>query len=95
VGYGKWVNHNSKDMLTGVSIVTSLVSLDGGSTYTAATSTAIDTSSKIITISYSQTVQFNASYILYFILMGVNSPPTQTTTTTANYFVATADSSGA
>jgi hypothetical protein len=68
VGYGKWVNHNSKDMLTDVNSVTSFVSLDGGLNYVPVGGTALDTTNKIITITYTQSIQFNAASTLYFIL---------------------------
>lgn len=94
VGIAKWPQHNNKTMLTGVTAVSAFVSFDNGVTYTQVTSSTINTNNDTITIVYDQTVKFNTSNTLWFIVTGVNSPPTKTTTLTTLYDVATADSSG-
>ena len=80
-------------MLYGVSgQLTAYVSLDSGTTYSPVTTITYDTSK--ITITYPQTANLTTGSTLKFIVMGVQSPPTETTPTTSSYYVATADSSG-
>ena len=51
INFGTWPNHNTKNLVSGVSSLSSLISIDQGSTYLATTSTSIDSANQI-TISY-------------------------------------------
>jgi hypothetical protein len=93
IGYSRWVNHNFKDLLYGVSSISALLSLDGGSSYSVVAS-AMDTTNLRITLSYTLNASLTAGAMLMFIVQGVESPPTETTPLTSSYFVATADSAG-
>lgn len=95
IGYGNWVELSIKNLLTNVVSLTSLVSFDNGLTYTLTTQNpTFDTTNQKITITYDQPNNLTVGNTIMFIVMGVQSPPTQTTSS-SNFYIATADSAGA
>ena len=82
-------------MLTGISSVLSYISIDSGTTYTTTTSSVIDSTNHKITITYTLQGSINSASTLMFIIQGVLSPPTETTTLSSSFSVSTADSNGA
>lgn len=70
------------------------MSFDSGSSYTSTVGTSADTTNQKITITYDQTTDLTVGNTIMFIIIGVQSPPTQTTSS-SNFYIATADSAGA
>lgn len=94
IGYGNWPELSIKNLLTNVVSLTSLVSFDSGSSYTSTVSTTFDTNNQKVTITYVQSANLTLGNTIMFIVMGVQSPPTQTTSS-SNFYIATADAAGA
>ena len=92
---GPWPNLSTKNMLTGISSVSSFISTDLGSSYVATPTPVLDTVNRQITITFTTTSIVTGGRTLMFIIVGVASPPTQTTTITSGFSVATGDANGA
>lgn len=84
-----WAQHEAKSLASGLtsSSLTCSYSTDGGTTYITSGVSCTLGSSQTITISYTLGSQIAASTAIIYKVEGVNSPPTETTTTDITYSV--------
>jgi hypothetical protein len=95
VGYAAiWANHNSKNLMFQVTTFTCAISLDGLTYVSLGVTCTNDTVSNKITINFQLNDTLLAPFTIKIRISGVHSPPTSTTSTSNNYYTATADSNG-
>ena len=91
MGYGSWLNLTDKNLLFANPTLKGYFSEDNGVNFPSTVTPFYNATNKTIIITYTQNISLTAGKTLIIKLEGVESPPTETTTTNANFYVATAD----